>query len=290
MGDVEVRNHDCRKCGRRLVDSSDLLVGLCNDDLRCAYRVITQLRADLARVTGERDEWHRQYCMASEAQASALSGESEAVRRAESAELGCEIAYRREPTQAEGDAHEYEQHESMGPVHGTGECFVPMGGWTGRRCRVCRRWVWGGPTACDACAAFEAGQERADAAEKRAEEAERECAEAWDVQGMAVARAEKAEAKLAEAEWERDAAIARAEAAEKRDATRIEGIMAQIADLERDRDHWRTVAESRPDISRENAARYIAWRSGFAPHPRNFDRLQPIDDALREHAQKAVTR
>ena len=131
---------------------------------------------------------------------------------------------------------------------------------------------------------------RAEAAEKRAEEAERECAEAWDVQGMAVARAEKAEAKLAEAEWERDAAIARAEAAEKRDATRIEGIMAQIADLERDRDHWRTVAESRPDISREDAARYIAWRSGFAPHPRNFDRLQPIDDALREHAQKAVTR
>lgn len=53
-------------------------------------------------------------------------------------------------------------------------------------------------------------------------------------------------------------------------------------------------AESRAarmvEIAPEDAARYIAWRSGFAPHPRNFDRLQPIDDALREHAQKAVTR
>lgn len=95
-------------------------------------------------------------------------------------------------------------------------------------------------------------------------------------------------ADLARVTGECDAAIARAEAAEKRDATRIEGIMAQIADLERDRDHWRTVAESRPDISREDAARYIAWRSGFAPHPRNFDRLQPIDDAMREHARKAA--
>ena len=55
----------------------------------------------------------------------ALSGEADAVRRAESAELGCEIAYRREPTQEEGDAHEDEN----------GECFIAMGGWTGRRCQ-----------------------------------------------------------------------------------------------------------------------------------------------------------
>lgn len=75
----------------------------------------------------------------------ALSGEADAVRRAESAELGCEIAYRREPTQDEGDAHEDEP----------GECFVTMGGWTGRRCRVCNMWTWGGPTACVACAARE---------------------------------------------------------------------------------------------------------------------------------------
>lgn len=63
------------------------------------------------------------------------------AKRAESAELGCEIAYRREPTQAEGDAH----------ADGADECFVAMGGWTGRRCRACGRWVWGGPTACDRC-------------------------------------------------------------------------------------------------------------------------------------------
>lgn len=97
----------------------------------------------------------------------ALSGEADAVRRAESAELGCEIAYRREPTQAEGDAHEADHgcdccdddcqrcaHLSPQGIK-SGECFVAMGGWTGRRCRVCRRWVWGGPTACVACVAAE---------------------------------------------------------------------------------------------------------------------------------------
>jgi hypothetical protein len=67
-------------------------------------------------------------------------------KRAESAELGCAIAYKREPTQAEGDAHD-------GNMGVRGECFVAMGGWTGRRCRVCRRWVWGGPTACAGCVA-----------------------------------------------------------------------------------------------------------------------------------------
>ncbi len=74
-----------------------------------------------------------------------------AITRAESAELGCDIAYRREPTQEEGDAHEDKQHQSMGPDLPTGECFVAMGGWTGRRCRQCGRWVWGGPTACVVC-------------------------------------------------------------------------------------------------------------------------------------------
>lgn len=77
----------------------------------------------------------------------ALSGEADAVSRAESAELGCEIAYRREPTQAEGDAH----------ADGADECFVTMGGWTGRRCRACGRWVWGGPTACNRCVGREEG-------------------------------------------------------------------------------------------------------------------------------------
>jgi hypothetical protein len=83
-----------------------------------------------AAVVRERDEWKA---------------------RAESAELGCDIAYRREPTQEEGDAHEDKQHQSMGPELATGECFVAMGGWTGRRCRHCNRWVWGGPTACVVC-------------------------------------------------------------------------------------------------------------------------------------------
>ena len=89
--------------------------------------------ASLALLGLERDEQINE----------ALSGEADAVRRAESAELGCEIAYRREPTQDEGDANEDEN----------GDCFVAMGGWTGRRCRVCNMWTWGGPTACVACAA-----------------------------------------------------------------------------------------------------------------------------------------
>lgn len=74
----------------------------------------------------------------------ALMEEKETLRtRAESAEMGCEIAYHREPTQAEGDAF----------AAGADECFVPMGGWTGRRCRHCGRWCWGGPTACVPCVA-----------------------------------------------------------------------------------------------------------------------------------------
>src|SRR5678810_1074005 len=80
--------------------------------------------------------------------------------RAEAAELGCEIAYRREPTQAEGDAFEHQHDQSMGPSHPSGECFVPMGGWTGRRCRVCQRWTWGGPTACASCVTTDAAEKR----------------------------------------------------------------------------------------------------------------------------------
>ena len=101
-----------------------------------AERERDEARAELRRLALlglERDERMNE----------ALSGEADAVRRAESAELGCEIAYQREPTQAEGDAHDDD----------TGECFVAMGGWTGRRCRVCNRWTWGGPTACVPCVA-----------------------------------------------------------------------------------------------------------------------------------------
>jgi hypothetical protein len=61
--------------------------------------------------------------------------------RAGSAEMGCEIAYRREPTEAEAEAF----------AGGADETSIPMGGWTARRCRVCSRWVFGGPTACVRC-------------------------------------------------------------------------------------------------------------------------------------------
>ena len=43
----------------------------------------------------------------------------------DSLRLGCEIAYRREPSQAEGDAN------ANGTEYGADECFVPMGGHHG---------------------------------------------------------------------------------------------------------------------------------------------------------------
>lgn len=52
---------------------------------------------------------------------------------------------KREPTQEEADAI----------ADGAAEAFVPAGGWTARRCRVCHRWVFGGPTACAACTSRE---------------------------------------------------------------------------------------------------------------------------------------
>jgi hypothetical protein len=65
------------------------------------------------------------------------------------------ITCEREPTKREGDAYEIKHEVSMGPSYPTGECFVARGGWTGRRCRRCTRWVWGGPTACERCVAEE---------------------------------------------------------------------------------------------------------------------------------------
>lgn len=73
----------------------------------------------------------------------------------DSLRLGCEIAYRREPTQAEGDAYEFRYDQSMGASHGTAECFVPMGSHHGWRC-TCGAWVWGGPTICQRCVDREA--------------------------------------------------------------------------------------------------------------------------------------
>ncbi len=52
----------------------------------------------------------------------------------------------REPTQDEGD-----RAQGGPPNYRRRECFVALGGWTGRRCHKCDRWVWGGPTLCLAC-------------------------------------------------------------------------------------------------------------------------------------------
>jgi hypothetical protein len=102
-----------------------------------------------------REGWRKRALVADTELRNALSGEADAVRRAESAELGCEIAYRREPTQAEGDAHEYQHDQSMGASECIRECHVPMGNHHGHRC-LCGRWVWGGPTVCQRCVDAEA--------------------------------------------------------------------------------------------------------------------------------------
>jgi len=130
-------------------------------DDRCATRCDHDSRCTLpdGHTPADRHETeHGCICYDPHASAlnNALSGEADAVRRAESAEMGCEIAYRREPTQAEGDAAE----ASDAPRGG--ECFVAMGGWTGRRCRACDRWVWGGPTACEGCVRREERDEARD--------------------------------------------------------------------------------------------------------------------------------
>lgn len=84
----------------------------------------------------------------------------EVRQRTDLADGALAVASLREPTQEEGDALEGAVHPD-GRVWPDGECFVPTGGWTGRRCRVCRRWVWGGPTACVMCADADAGEEQA---------------------------------------------------------------------------------------------------------------------------------
>jgi hypothetical protein len=61
----------------------------------------------------------------------------------QSMRLGCELAYQRQPTGAEGNAHEYHEEQSMGASHASGECFVPAGSWRGKRCALCSGWMWG---------------------------------------------------------------------------------------------------------------------------------------------------
>ena len=65
------------------------------------------------------------------------------------------VTCEREPTKREGDALERKHNGGEGRIYPASECFVANGGWTGRRCRRCTRWVWGGPTACERCVAEE---------------------------------------------------------------------------------------------------------------------------------------
>ena len=102
------------------------------------------------------DERKSVYTVIDDEQMSRVRGALEDVTSlVDSLRLGCEIAYLREPTQAEGDAHEYRNDQSMGASYGANECFVPMGGHHGWKCN-CGTWVWGGPTVCQRCVDREA--------------------------------------------------------------------------------------------------------------------------------------
>jgi hypothetical protein len=87
------------------------------------------------------------------------------MRDAEISRLKAEVERlrRRAPTQQEA--------EDVSGVLDT----VFIDGWTCRRCRLCRRWVFGGPTACEQCIATEErDQSSADCALLRTEVAKRE--------------------------------------------------------------------------------------------------------------------
>lgn len=50
---VVVRNPNCRKCGRALVDQSDLWAGICNNDEACKRRVEQAAEATKRGVAGD---------------------------------------------------------------------------------------------------------------------------------------------------------------------------------------------------------------------------------------------
>jgi len=125
--DREKRARDARVCELEAAPVASLMQALA-DRIERAEADADKREAELER---ERDS------LAKERDA--------AIARAESAELGCEIAYRREPTQAEGDAH------ACPLVGDIPECHVPMGDHHGHRC-ACSRWLWDGSAVCPWCA------------------------------------------------------------------------------------------------------------------------------------------
>jgi hypothetical protein len=118
--------------------------------------------------------------------------------------------------------------------------------------------------------------------------------------------AARADLRLTRAE--RDAAIARAEAADALVEQRAKEVLDAFDDIamalrernaereraeaaERERDHWRSVAESRPAITAEDAAVFASME---VEHPERFgrsnDAIARMRDALRAHAAKEVPR
>ena len=99
-------------------------------------------------------------------------------------------------------------------------------------------------------------------------------------------RAEAAERERAE---ERHLADVRGEMLTKAEADRetILGAIGTLKDAQCDRDHWRSVAESRPEITPEDAAAYLRCVGVDTPSKADYDTACVVDAALRAHAAKS---
>lgn len=203
---------------------------------------ITSLRADLARVTEERDKAIAQ-SLASQAQATRTV--LDATARAEAAERN--IARLHAQLLDDGRATD-------GLMALLNEIGVDVSIFGVKH-----------PT-------YESVVARAEAAEKRA------------VEVVAAI-----ETRAVEAEMERDHWCAVAQDAERERAESDR--RAELYRVDRDHHlahakHWRTVAESRPEISREDAAAFL----GQHAHDPTRRASEIVFAALRAHAEKAVPR
>lgn len=61
-----------------------------------------------------------------------------------------------------------------------------------------------------------------------------------------------------------------------------------IARAGRERDHWKAVAESRPEITPEDAGDFLRWRSAATPTVATCNAMYRVESALRAHAAKAA--
>lgn len=111
-------------------------------ELGVAQRELDQVKGDRAMMLECFDVIARQFGLDA---CAIIEDPSLLFGRVQSAELGCEIAYRREPTADEAEAFKFDRGDGT-----IVETHVPMGNWHGHRC-TCGKWVWGVGTVCQGC-------------------------------------------------------------------------------------------------------------------------------------------